>query len=118
MGCEPVRHRAADLRIAHRDFRSRAQASKHPSDANDQADTVLEVLVDEADAVPDAEVSTPRDLGWKTCLVEFGARWGRGSTPKPPLKAIRRQALGPVAFDSTLSDRFIVSSLVFVATAA
>ena len=38
-------------------------------DANDQADAVLEVLVDEGDAVPDAEVGTPRDLGWRAWLV-------------------------------------------------
>lgn len=38
-------------------------------DAHDQADTVLEVLVDEGNAVADAEVGTTWDLRWRVWLV-------------------------------------------------
>ena len=42
-------------------------------DAHDQADAVLEVLVDDGDAVADAEVGTTGDFRWRTWFVEFDA---------------------------------------------
>jgi hypothetical protein len=37
-------------------------------DTDDQADAVLQILVDEGDAVSDAEVGTTGKLGWRTWL--------------------------------------------------
>ena len=44
-------------------------------DAHDQANAVLEVLVDEGDAVADAEVGTTGNLWRRTWSARFDIRW-------------------------------------------
>ena len=46
-------------------------------DAHDQADAVLEILVDEGDAVADAEVGAAGDLRWGAWPVGFDIGWCR-----------------------------------------